>query len=117
MGLNSVIRVVQFLWLALPTPLISPQPISPSPDRKSGSFGEESRLPSSTQVIDQTTSDKRKGPRSSNISRLVTPPQKSQSIDFKSSNHTRESLSKSFVRDKLAIQGQVKEGETKMSDH
>ena len=104
----------------IPTPSSlhnSPQPISPGPDLKSGSFGEESPLSSSTQVIDQTTPDKRKGPRLSNIPRLVTPPRKSQSIDLKGSSHTRESLSKSFVGDKLAFQDKAKGGETKASSN
>lgn len=69
----------------------SPQPISPSPDRNSGSIGEASSL-TSTQVIDQTTRDKRKASRLSNIPRLVTPPRKTQSIDLKGSSNTRESL-------------------------
>ena len=93
----------------------SPQPISPSPDRKSGSIGEVSPLTPSTQAIDQTTRDKRKASRLSNIPRLVTPPRKTQSIDLKGSSHTRESLSKSFVEDKLTFQGQPKDGETKAS--
>lgn len=92
----------------------SPQPISPSPDRKSESIGEVSPLTPSTQVIDQTTRDRRKASRLSNIPRLVTPPRKAtQSIDLKGC-HTRESLSKS-VEDKLAFQGQAKGGETKVS--
>jgi hypothetical protein len=89
----------------------SSQPISPSSDRKS--IGEVSSL-TSIQVIDQTTPDKRKA-RLSNIPRLVTPPRRTQSIDLKGSSHTRESLPKNFVGDKLAFQGQAKGGETKAS--
>ena len=95
----------------------SPQPITPSLDRDSGSIDEVSPLTSPTQAIDQTTPDKRKASRLSNIPRLVTPPRKTQSIDLKGSSHTRESLSKSFVGDKLAFQGQTKGGETKASSN
>ena len=95
----------------------SPRPIPPSPDRKSGSIDEVSPLTSPTQVTDQTTPDKRKGPRLSNIPRLVTPPRKTQSIDLRSSSHTRESLSKRFVGDKLTIQGQAKGDEIKTSSN
>lgn len=91
----------------------SPQPISPSPDRKSGSIGEVSPLTSSTQVNDH----KRKASRLSNIPRLVTPPrpvnQSIGDVNLKGSSRTRESLSKDFIEDKLAFQGQAKGDETK----
>jgi hypothetical protein len=89
------------------------KPTSPSPSRKSGPLGDVSP----TQAIDQTARDKRKASRLSNIPRLVTPPRTvTQSIgdNLKGSSHTRESLSKGFVEDKLAFQGQAKGGETKV---
>ena len=94
----------------------SPQPTSPGSDRKSRSVGEMSP---STQATDQTTRDKRKTSRLSNIPRLATPPrtgtQSIGAVDFKDSSHTQgdsESLSKDFVEDKLAFQDG---GETKAS--
>ena len=90
----------------------SPQPISPSPDRKSGSVG---KMSPSAQAINQITPDKRRTSRLSNIPRLVTPPQTGGNVNFKDSRHTQRnsgSLSKGFVEDKSAFQA---DGENKAS--
>ena len=94
----------------------SPRP-SPSPDRKSGSVGEMSPLTSSVRAIDQTTFHKRRSSRLSNIPRLVTPPrtgmQSIGDVNFKDSRHTQgnsESLSKGFIEDRPAFQGQARGG-------
>ncbi|KAF8807538.1 hypothetical protein BYT27DRAFT_7098630 [Phlegmacium glaucopus] len=104
----------------------SSQPRSPSPDRKSGPVGEVSPLALRTaaaQAVDQTTRDKRRISRLSNIPRLVTPPrtgtQSAGDLDLKVSSHTKgnsESLSKVFVEAKsIPSQGQARGGETKAS--
>ena len=86
----------------------SPRSISPSPNLKSGPVDEVSPLTrriASAQAIDQTTRDKRRSSRLSNIPRLVTPPRTG-------TQGNSESLS---VQDKPASSGQARCGEPKGS--
>ena len=77
----------------------SPQPLTPSQDRKSGS-------------VDQTTHDKRRTSRLSNIPRLVTPPrtgtQSVGDVNLQSSNRTEGTSPKVFVEDNPTFQGETK---------